>query len=97
MALPSLGQASPPTIQDIDWARTTSMPGNFTHCTRIKSLRCERLGADDRYHCSYREYANQGPWPRKTIVVKQIAGEWRKLSGDTPACAIMNFPVDAAK
>jgi hypothetical protein len=95
-ATPPLG--SPPTERDIDRARTTSMPGNFTHCTRFKDLSCKISSeGNDRYDCTYREYASQGAWPKKSIVVEKAEGEWRKLDGDTPMCAVMDLDLGPAQ
>jgi hypothetical protein len=82
-----------PTAQDIDWARATSMPGNFTHCVRFKNLRCKGVSgqAIGRFECTYREYENKGPWPKKIITVEKIDGQWTKISGDTPKCAVMSL------
>ena len=68
------------------------MPGNFTHCVRFKQLRCKSVADfDERYSCSFREYTNNGPWPKRQIVVEKLKGTWTKISGDTPTCAVMDL------
>jgi hypothetical protein len=80
-----------PTVQDIDWARTASMPGNFTHCVRLKNLRCKPAGEAAQYDCTYREYRNSGSWPKKSITVDSASGSWVKIAGDAPMCSVMNL------
>jgi hypothetical protein len=83
-----------PTLEDVDLARVLSVPGNFSHCVPIRDLKCAPMRGDDaRFECSYREEAANGRWPEKKIAVENIGGTWTKMSGDTPACTVVNLQI----
>jgi hypothetical protein len=83
-----------PTLEDVDLARILSVPGNFSHCAPIKEVTCAPIGADQaRFACRYREQGANGQWPEKTIAVENLGGTWTKMSGDTPACTVVNLQI----
>ena len=82
--------AMAPTLEDVDIARTLSVPGNFSHCEPIRELKCAKTADVGRFACTYREGdSKKTAGPIKNILLEQVGGNWTKLSGDRPTCSIV--------
>lgn len=61
----------------------------MVHCSEARDEVCRpSRDGSDTLTCTYREYARAGSWPRKTIVIREVDGDWRWVSGDPGKCSI---------
>jgi len=84
-----------PTPFDVDLARTARIHECFgddgmVHCRRFENLRCAFVNNDlSVVRCSYREWSEARPWPRKQVTLRRDGQGWRWITGDEPRCSIM--------
>jgi hypothetical protein len=83
-----------PTNIDVDFARVDRIHQLFgddgiVHCNRFRNLRCS-VARRDRLiaRCTYQEWAEAEPWPRKRIVLRRAGEDWLWVNGDAPQCQI---------
>ena len=84
-----------PTRLDVDFARTARIhecigDDGMVHCRRFENLRCAFVNNDRTLaRCSYREWSETRPWPRKQVTLRRDGEDWRWVAGDEPRCSIM--------
>ncbi len=82
-----------PTYMDLEWAQADGMAqlvggDPIVHCRRFEAMRCERTSEPETFRCSYREWAEHRPWPRKLATIRHVGQNWTWVEGDRPTCSI---------